>query len=407
MGQEMVLFGKHNTAKVFTHNVDEVTVGQVINFLNQPFTDGQTVRIMPDTHAGKGAVIGTTMTVTDKIVPNLVGVDIGCGVLAYEVSSDTFNPKDKDHLEFLDGIVRKLIPSGQSVRGKAHPSNKYIAYDKILAPFDLNRAQLSLGTLGGGNHFIELNYSENTGKMYLVVHSGSRHLGVKVAKYHQDKAIAYHSNHEAELRELIIKLKNENKHSVIEQEVKAFKQRVSLNMPKELTYLEGQLMQDYINDLKIAQEFADHNRHVMLNLIVEAMGWNVTDVIHSVHNYLDMDDMILRKGAIASYANEKIIVPINMRDGSIIATGKSNKDWNYSAPHGAGRIMSRSQAKREVDLEDFQETMKDVFSTSVSTATLDESPFAYKSMEEIVENTKDTMDIIEIIKPVYNFKASD
>lgn len=400
---QIELKGKHATAKVFTDNVDDVTVGQIINFLNQDFVEGEKVRIMPDCHAGKGAVIGTTMTVTDKVVPNLVGVDIGCGVLAYKVDVGDFDVESQKDLAKLDRHVNQQVPSGTSVRPTAHALNRFIDYDLVKAPFNEERARLSLGSLGGGNHFVELNVSDKTGDVYLVVHSGSRSLGAAVAKYHQQVAIAYHKGNKSEATELIAKLKAEGRQKDIQAELKKIKPN---NIPDELAYLEGDELDDYLNDLRIAQDYAEYNRTAMLDAIVNKMGWSVKDVIHSTHNYLDMDDMILRKGAIAAY-DEELIIPINMRDGSIIGKGKSNADWNYSAPHGAGRVMSRSQAKREVDLEDFIDTMEGVYSTSVGTSTLDESPFAYKPIEEIVAFTGDTIEILDIVRPVYNFKARD
>lgn len=408
MGQEMLLNGKNGTAKVFTHNVDDVTVGQIVNFLNQDFVAGETVRIMPDTHAGKGSVIGTTMTVTDKVVPNLVGVDIGCGVLAYKL--DVTQELTKDDLKKLDGVIYKHVPNGSQVNNSYSPFAKRFErmLDSVIAPFDKNRVMLSMGSLGGGNHFIELNRSDKDGSYYLVVHSGSRNLGVKVATYHQNKAVENMSDGNSIIEATIAKLKAEGQHKEIESAIKRVKESLKATaVPKELAYLKGQAMSDYLNDLEIAQEFAKWNRHDMLERICTAMGWKTLEVIESVHNFLDTGDMILRKGATPSYSGQKLIVPINMRDGSIIAVGKGNKDWNYSAPHGAGRIMSRSKAKAELDLEDFQQTMGGIVTTSVSKATLDEAPMVYKPLEEIVENTKDTMDILEVIRPVYNFKAGE
>lgn len=391
------LKGKYDSAKVFTENIDSVTIGQIIEFLNQPFAKGSHTRIMPDTHAGKGAVIGTTMHVTDKIVPNLVGVDIGCSVLTIELRREDIN------FEKLDTIIRSSVPSGQSVRGKAHPFNKHILYDNIQAPFDLNRATLSMGTLGGGNHFIEMNASED-GRLFLVIHSGSRHLGVKVATHHQNKAIDRMTNNKAELQTLIEAMKKTGREKEIQQAIQDLKSKAPI-IPKELMYLEGRYMDDYINDLRIAQKFAKWNRAAMASTILAEMGLTELGRIDTTHNYLDMEYMILRKGAISARKGEQVLIPINMRDGSILARGKGNDDWNQSAPHGAGRILSRSKAKEQLSLEAYQETMKDVYSTSVTAGTLDESPFAYKTMSEIIANTKDTIDIEAILKPIYNFKA--
>lgn len=399
------LTGKHSTAKVFTDNIDGKTIGQIIEILNQPFTLNSKVRIMPDTHAGKGCVIGTTMTVTDKIVPNLVGVDIGCGVLAYEVETLNFDIKNQDDLKLLDDTVKALIPSGRDIRDKAHKYSKRFNFNDFIAPVNDSLAPLGLGTLGGGNHFIELNYSETTGKTYLVVHSGSRYVGVKVATYHQKQAVK--NLYQRDYAKMLNALKEQNRHQEISSAIEAFKNSYSPEVPDHVAYLEGQPMQDYLHDLNLAQEYAELNRELMLDLIVDKLGWKVTDTIHSVHNYIDMDDMVLRKGATKSLAGEKLVIPINMRDGSIIARGKSNEDWNNSAPHGAGRLLSRSSAKSQLDLDTVLEQMDGIFTTSLHQSTLDEAPDAYKPLDEIIENTRETIDIIEVVKPVYNFKASE
>lgn len=393
------LQGKHNTAKVFTHNVDDVTIGQVIGMLNEPFTAGSQIRIMPDTHAGKGSVVGTTMTITDKVVPNLVGVDIGCGMLCTKLA---IRKEDVD-FNILDEAINKFVPSGMSARSKAHPFAKQVDFNKVRAPFNLDRAQKSIGTLGGGNHFIEVN-EDSTGNLYLVIHSGSRNIGKQVAEYYQDVAFKRLSNQSDKTKEVIEQLKADGRHHEIQAVIAKMKsERPVVN--KDLAYVTGQDMDDYLNDLDIAQKYAALNRKAMASVIVEAMGWEVSEQFDTIHNYIDLENMILRKGAISAQKGEVVIIPMNMRDGSIIAIGKGNPDWNFSGPHGAGRIMSRSKAKQMVKLEDFQETMKDVWSTSVVESTLDESPFAYKPMQEIVYNIQDTVDIHEIIKPLYNFKA--
>lgn len=396
---EINLKGKYDGAKVFTENIDDVTIGQIITFLNQPFAKGANTRIMPDTHAGKGAVIGTTMLVKDKIVPNLVGVDIGCGMLGVEIKRDQID------LGKLDDVIRKLVPAGQAVRDKAHPFVKHVALDQVIAPFSMERAVLSISSLGGGNHFHELNEAED-GRLFLVIHSGSRHLGVKVATYHQKKAIEHLSKDKEGLERLIEQLKREGRQSEIQAAIQSYKSDKP-NIPNDLAYVEGKLMDDYLHDLKIAQEFAKWNRAAMMQVITEAMGFKELGRVDTIHNYIDMEHMILRKGAISARAGEDVIIPINMRDGSLLAKGKGNDDWNQSAPHGAGRILSRSKAKENLSLEEFQETMKGVYSTSVRLETLDESPFAYKPMEEIIENTKDTIEIQSIIRPIYNFKATE
>lgn len=394
-----IIKGKYSDAKVFTHNIDEMTVSQIEGFLNEELTKEANVRIMPDCHAGKGAVIGTTMKVTDRVVPNLVGVDIGCGMLCVEIQK-----KDIDFGK-LDAAIHALVPSGQAIRSDAHAFNGRIDLDNVLANFSKETAIQSLGTLGGGNHFIEMNAAAD-GRLYLVIHSGSRHLGVKVANYHQKKAIASLSTDKEGLEAMIDQLKNEGRHSEIHAAMKSYKSTKPV-IPNDLAYLQGSLMEDYFNDLKIAQEYAKWNRAAMMQVLIEAMDLKEVGRIDTVHNYIDLDHMILRKGAISARKEELVLIPINMRDGSLLAKGKGNDDWNQSGPHGAGRILSRTKAKQLLQLEDFTDTMKDVFTTSVSQDTIDESPFAYKTMQEIIDNTKDTIEIQSILKPLYNFKAAE
>lgn len=397
--QVVELQGKHNSAKVFTHNVDDVTIGQVIGMLNEPFTAGSKIRIMPDTHAGKGSVVGTTMTITDKVVPNLVGVDIGCGMLCTKLN---VRKEDVD-FSILDAVINKHVPSGMSARSTAHPFAKQVEFKKVRAPFNLDRAQKSIGTLGGGNHFLEVN-EDSKGNLYLVIHSGSRNIGKQIAEYYQDVAFKRMSNQSDKMQGVIEELKSQGRHNEIQAVIAQMKsERPVVN--KDLAFVTGQDMDDYLNDLNIAQKYAALNRKAMASVIVEQMGWDIAEQFDTIHNYIDLENMILRKGAISAQLGEVVIIPMNMRDGSIIAIGKGNPDWNFSGPHGAGRIMSRSKAKQMVKLEDFQDTMKDVWSTSVVESTLDESPFAYKPMQEIVDNIQDTVDIHEIIKPLYNFKA--
>lgn len=388
------LQGKYNTAKVYTDNIDDVTIGQVIELCNQPFTVGSDIRIMPDTHAGSGCVIGTTMTIQDKIVPNLVGVDIGCGMAVVEIK-----PHDVD-FEKLDQVIKTYVPSGGEHRTKPHRFLKNVRLDEVIAPYNKEKARLSLGSLGGGNHFHELAQSED-GRMFFVIHSGSRHLGVKVATYYQKEAVNYHRKEK--YKELIDSYKAAGREKELSEAIKNFKYETSF--PDELAYVEGELMEKYLHDLKIAQEFAYWNRQAMMDEIVSHMGFEVIDSFDTIHNYVDLEHMILRKGAISAREGERVIIPMNMRDGSIIAVGKGNPEWNYSAPHGAGRILSRSKAKSILSINDFKETMKDVWSSSVVPETLDESPMAYKPMDEIIENTKDALTIEMVIKPLYNFKA--
>lgn len=395
------LTGKYNSAKVFTDNVEATAQGQIIELCNQEFVQGSKIRIMPDTHAGAGCTIGTTMTIEDKVVPNLVGVDIGCGMAVAEI-----NITDDINFDQLDSVVRKYVPSGFSARSKPH---EYLGklggmLDNVVAPFNRDRAEKSLGTLGGGNHFVELNRGED-GKVYLVIHSGSRNLGKQLAEHYQDKAYDELTDVSHERQEIIDRLIAEGRQKEISGAI------ASLSRPKisrQLAYLQGQSFKDYMNDMRIAQRYAWLSREAMIAEIVKNMGWTVVEgeSFTTVHNYIDMGTMILRKGAISAQKDEKVIIPINMRDGSIIAYGKGNPDWNFSGPHGAGRLMSRSKAKQAVALADFQDTMKGVWSTSVVESTLDESPFAYKPMEEILSNVTDSLEVSKIIKPLYNFKAN-
>ncbi|WFD08702.1 RtcB family protein [Tepidibacter hydrothermalis] len=369
--------GKYNTAKVFTHNIGQEAVGQILNVLNRKEWQDSTIRIMPDTHAGKGCTIGTTMTLNNIVVPNLVGVDIGCGM--------TVAPLNQKTLDFnkLDNVIRNHVPAGTHIRKYNHEYVKLSKLKKLkcIAHVDLERAKKSIGTLGGGNHFIEVN-QDNGDNLYLVVHSGSRHIGNQVAKYYQDIAIKNLSN-------------NEN-----------YANRNITKTDKDLAFLTGEDFDNYLHDMNIIQEYASLNRKAIISVILKHLEINDTkDIFETIHNYIDVNDMLLRKGAISAKKDEKVIIPINMRDGSIIAVGKGNEDWNQSAPHGAGRLMSRGKAKESIDMNSYKDSMKNVWTTSVRESTIDEAPMAYKPIEEIIENTKDTIDIIDIIRPLYNFKA--
>ncbi len=405
------LEGKYNTAKVFTRNIDAATISQIIELLNQEFVEYSKIRIMPDTHAGKGCVIGTTMNIRDKLVPNLVGVDINCGMHTTQLG--------KVDIDFqqLDDYIRGNIPCGFKIN--EHPQvdfkdaiNNLICFREI--PKSANEFNRALGTLGGGNHFIEVNIDKDDNK-YLVIHSGSRNLGHQVASYYQGKAVNYHSGENEEfLRdkdELIKSYKGQGKRKEIQKVLKALKERYrrDCKIPKDLCYLEGQLMKSYLYDMKIVQEYANVNREVMASRIITEclrLDYKSLESFHTSHNFIDIENLILRKGAISARNGEKVLIPINMRDGSILAVGKSNPDWNYSAPHGAGRLMSRSQAKENIKLEDYQDSMKGIWSSSVKQSTLDEAPDAYKPIDEIISNIKDAVEIIDIIRPVYNFKSS-
>jgi len=389
--------GKYNNAIIYTDNVDNETQSQIIQLLNQEFIKENQIRIMPDTHAGAGCVIGTTMTINDKIVPNLVGVDIGCGMLSVKLEETEID------LDMLDNVIRKYVPSGFDIHERAIAKSNI---DKIKAPIDVDKAFKSLGTLGGGNHFIEVDKDKN-GNLWLVVHTGSRHLGLEVCKHYQD--LAYHTiknnGIEKKIKETVEKLKSEGKHRDIENTIKIIKMQTG-PIPKDLCYVEGQNFEDYIHDMELAQEHAKINRETIIAQILKYANLHDVERFDTIHNYIDIDNMILRKGAISAQLGEKVLIPMNMRDGSLICVGKGNPEWNYSAPHGAGRIMSRSQAKDLVSMEEYQKSMNGIYTTCVSTATIDESPMVYKPMDEIVENVKDTVDIIDCIKPIYNFKAN-
>ncbi|MED3379602.1 RtcB family protein [Bacillus tropicus] len=392
------LRGKYNEAKVFTNNVDETATGQIIDLCNQEFVKDSQIRIMPDTHAGAGCTIGTTMTIQDKIVPNLVGVDIGCGMEVVVIDKK----KEEINFDCLDETIRKFVPSGFRIRDKEHRFSKMIDFDGVRAPFTLQRAQKSIGTLGGGNHFVELN-EDDKGNVYIVIHSGSRNLGKQIAEYYQNFAYEQLIDVTSMKDEIIKRLTEEGRAKEIQETLRGIQKP---NIRKELAYLEGQGFKDYMNDMNIAQKYAALNRKAMIDEIVTKMDWKITDQFTTIHNYIDIENMILRKGAISAQKDERVIIPINMRDGSIIAFGKGNPDWNFSGPHGAGRIMSRKKAKESLSLEEFQNTMKEVWTTSVVESTIDEAPMVYKPMDEIIENTKETIDIKHIIKPLYNFKAN-
>lgn len=403
--------GKHNTATIFTKNIEDSTKEQVLEICNQEMFKDSKIRIMPDCHAGKGCVIGTTMTIKDKVVPNLVGVDIGCGMLTVELRDVKLD------LKRIDDYIRKNIPHGFNINEQAKAEyrkniEKLICFRDIpKSSKEFNRA---LGSLGSGNHFIEINEDSKSNR-YLVVHSGSRNLGHQVASYYQNRAYDYHcglgDSFEKDKEKLINSYKSKGKRKQIKKVLNTLKEsyKKECEIPRDLCFLEGKLMEDYLHDMKVVQEYANKNRTVIAKRIIEeaiGLDFEELETFQTIHNYIDLDNMILRKGAISAKKDEKVLIPINMRDGSILAKGKGNKEWNYSAPHGAGRILSRGDAKNKFTLEEFEASMKDIFTTSVNESTIDEAPMAYKDMEEILENTKDTLEVIDILKPIYNFKSS-
>lgn len=402
------LIGKYNNAKVFTDNLDSETHAQILNFLDQDFVKDSQIRIMPDCHAGAGCVIGFTADLGDKVVPNLVGVDIGCGVITVELGNIDID------LEKLDEIIHKNIPSGSNVHpGRIVPFPKLQEMHCYRELKNTKRIERSIGSLGGGNHFIEVNI-DNRNNKYLVIHSGSRNLGKQVAEHYQRIAVDLCSGKEdyyIKREEIIENYKAQGKRKQIQKELKKLQKKyadLQPNYPKDLCYLTGNFKDKYLQDMKICQEYADLNRETMANIILDRMfGKSLEDFkyFHTVHNYINFKDNIIRKGAISAYDGEKLLIPINMRDGSILAIGKGNPDWNYSAPHGAGRIMSRGDARNSLDFNEFKESMEGIYTTSVNKSTLDEAPMAYKPMEEIIKNIDQTVEIIDIIKPIYNFKA--
>lgn len=394
--------GKYGTAKIFTDLVEDAAIEQVRTLMNQEFVDGCKVRMMPDIHSGVGCVIGTTMEIKDKVCPNLVGVDIGCGMYVTKLDVDDINFKK------LDSIIRGEIPSGFYIRRRPHEYSKNIHIDDLCCRdrVDLKRANLSLGTLGGGNHFIEID-KDDEGYIYLVIHSGSRHLGVEVCKYYQNWSDAAAKEKYRRQREYMINsLKVQGREKDIQEELSKIE---FIKPTNDLGAIGGILFKNYIHDMMIVQEYAKWNRIAMADIIINCMGWDWKRIedFHTIHNYIDMENMILRKGAVSAQNGETLLIPMNMRDGSLLCVGKGNPDWNYSAPHGAGRLMSRKEAKEEFSLNQYRRSMEGIYTTSVNFDTLDECPMAYKPMESIAENIGDTVDILKAIKPVYNFKASN
>lgn len=405
----MELTGRYNTAKIFTENIEYACIDQIKGILDCAAFEDAKIRIMPDCHAGKGCVVGYTQTIEDKIVPNLVGVDISCGMSYVKIKASELDFRK------LDKVIRTYVPSGMSIhKPGALPKQTVKKAESLISSLHASvtdekamHAVNSVGTLGGGNHFIEAARSKETGDCYLIVHSGSRNLGLQVCKYWQQKALNSMPNKTGEkIAEAIKELKEQGRAAEIEQTVKQLKKQFYI--PKDLAYLDGEDMEGYLRDVGIVAKYADLNRRTMLEIILGKMGilHHKMEIRTTCHNYIDLNRRIVRKGAVSAEAGEEILVPLNMRDGSLLCTGLGNPDWNWSAPHGAGRVMSRSAAKKELSMEEFRKTMKDVYTTSVSEATLDEAPMAYKPAREIEELLKDTAEIREHLLPMYNFKAS-
>lgn len=396
--------------KIFTNNIEQEAIDQINTLLNQPAFENCKVRIMPDVHAGAGCVIGFTADLGDKVIPNIVGVDIGCGMLTVKLHETEID------FEKLDKVIREKVPCGRNVHSASsinrhnYPDIQNLYCYRNLK--DTNRLECSLGTLGGGNHFIEVDVDEE-GSYYLIIHTGSRNLGKQVADYYQNLAVELMSGKDelyAKQVKLIEEYKAQGRRKEIQAAIKELHRQFNpnpLNIPKELCYLTGEYRNQYLHDMEICQDFAEMNRKYIASIIMKTMGWYAKEVWQTIHNYIEIDTNMVRKGAISAKAGERVLIPINMRDGCIIGIGKGNEDWNCSAPHGAGRIMSRHKAREVVSLDEFKDCMDGIFTTSVGVDTLDEAPMVYKSMDEIVENIEDTVEIEKIIKPVYNFKASE
>lgn len=395
--------GKISTAVCYAKVIEEEAIEQIRRMCDYEFTEGSQIRIMPDVHAGKGCTIGTTMTVKGKAVPNIVGVDIGCGMYTVNLGKGELN------LERLDEAAH-FVPSGKNVwegRQEKFDLTRLRCYRSLK---DSKRLIRSLGTLGGGNHFIEVDHSED-GTNYLVIHTGSRNLGKQVAEIYQKLAIELHQGKEeyfAKRDALIAEYKAAGRKSEIQAALKEIKwQNRDLLIPEDLCYLYGSYFEDYLADVEICQEFARRNREKIAEVLLERTGLTGSEAFHTIHNYIDTEEMILRKGAIAAHKGEKVLIPINMRDGSVLAVGKGNKEWNYSAPHGAGRLMSRTKAKENLNMQEYRKEMEGIYTTSVNEATLDEAPMAYKSLDDILDVIKESVTVIQVMKPIYNFKASD
>ena len=397
--------GRVNTAICYAKVIEDEAIDQIRRMCDYPMTAGSRIRIMPDVHAGKGCTIGTTMTIADKAVPNVVGVDIGCGMYTVNLG------KADIAFERIDEACH-YIPSGMNVwegRQERFDLTELRCYRNLK---DTRRLERSLGTLGGGNHFFEVDESKD-GTKYLIIHSGSRNLGKQVAELYQKLAVDLdrgYGEYFEKRDEIIRTYKEQGRRKEIQDALKELHFEVyegQPSMPADLCYLSGKYLEDYLHDVEICQRFARRSREKMAEIILERTGMTGGEAFHTIHNYIDKDEMILRKGAIAAHAGEKVLIPINMRDGSVVAVGKGNPEWNYSAPHGAGRIMSRTKAKNELSLDEYRKEMTGVYTTSVNEYTLDEAPMAYKSLEDIINVIRESVDVIDVMKTIYNFKASD
>lgn len=399
----MEIKGKVATAIAYANVIEDAAIEQIRRMCDYAFTEGSKIRIMPDVHAGKGCTIGTTMTIHDKAVPNVVGVDIGCGmytVRLHETEIDFARLDEAAH----------YVPSGMNVWEGRRESFDLEALRCYRELKDAKRLQRSLGTLGGGNHFIEVDRASG-GTLYLVIHTGSRNLGKQVAEYYQHLAVELNQGREEYFKKrnaLIAEYKAAGRRKEIQAALKELHWADKpLSVPEDLCFLYGEHLDNYLHDVEICQQFARRNRELIAQILLERAGLTGADGFHTIHNYIDTDEMILRKGAIAAHKGEKVLIPINMRDGSVLAIGRGNLEWNYSAPHGAGRLMSRGAARETLSMEAYTEAMKGIYTTSVNPSTIDEAPMAYKSLEDIIDVIRDSVDVVDIMKPIYNFKASD
>ena len=380
--------------KIFASIIDEITQSQIQELpSSEAYKDCQ-IRIMPDCHAGTGCTIGSVIQFNNRVIPNTVGVDIGCGMLVIELGHQDVN------LRLIDDIIHKYIPSGFNVH-ETPIANWNLDY--IYTPIkDRQYILNSIGTLGGGNHFIEIDIDDKK-KKYLVIHSGSRNLGVQVCKYWQEVGVK--NLNKKDNSEIIAKLKAEGRQREIQSVLQEIKRNTNV-IPKDLAYIEGTDLDLYLQDMQECQNYAHVNRIQIAKIILEKAELNIIDYFQTIHNYIDIPNKVIRKGAIAADKGKKVIIPMNMRDGSLICIGKGNEDWLCSAPHGAGRIMSRNQASEQITMEDFKNSMNGIYTTSVNESTIDEAPMVYKSAEIIKKDIEDTVEIVKIIKPIYNFKAN-
>jgi RNA-splicing ligase RtcB len=399
------IFGRSNTAVCFVDELEEKAAAQIQTVCDRDEFSENKIRIMPDVHAGRGCTIGTTMTITDKIVPGMVGVDIGCGMETTELAEREID------FEKLDAVIREHIPAGRNVRDDYHAFNGEIDLTALrcAGSVKLERARHSIGTLGGGNHFIEVDRADD-GTLYIVVHSGSRHLGTQVAERYQEEAWnTLRGSSKAQITEVMEQLKSQGRYQEINPTIKRLKRDGAneVTVPKDLAYVTGALFDDYIHDMALVQRFAALNRRAMTDELLRGMGLTKTGGFTTTHNYIDTESMILRKGAVSARSGERLLIPLNMRDGSLICVGRGNADWNFSAPHGAGRVMSRRAAFGALTMEEYEAQMRGIYTTCVNKSTLDESPMAYKSMDAITSQLAPTAEIVGQIRPVYNYKAGE